>query len=180
MIAVFLAMGFEEIEALAVVDILRRAELDVVTIGVGGRTVRGSHGIVVAADIEDTQASLEGLEAVVLPGGMPGTLNLEHSEVVQKFLDVAIKKELPICAICAAPSILGHRGLLAGRKAVCFPGYEDELTDAEITNSSVVVDGPFITARGAGVAIEFALRIVAEIASKERAEKIKASMQCVS
>jgi 4-methyl-5(b-hydroxyethyl)-thiazole monophosphate biosynthesis len=179
MIAVFLAMGFEEIEALAVVDVLRRAELDVVTIGVGGRFIRGSHGIVVAADIEDSQATTVGLEAVVLPGGLPGTLNLEHSPVVNHFITTAVENNLPICAICAAPSILGHLGLLKGKKAVCFPGYEQELEGAEILNSSVVEDGQFITAKGAGVAIEFALSIVAKLVSKERAEKIRESMQCV-
>lgn len=178
MIAVFLANGFEEIEALAVVDILRRAELDVVTIGVGGRTIRGAHGIVVEADIEDTKASDDGLEAVVLPGGMPGTLNLEKSPIVQSFLDAAIEKGLLICAICAAPSILGHRGMFDGRKAVCFPGYEDELKGATIVSSPVVRDGRFITAKGAGVAIRFALSIVAELVSQERADKIKDSMQC--
>lgn len=178
MVAVFLAMGFEEIEALATVDILRRADLNVVTVGVGGRAIRGSHGIVVAADIEDTQAADEGLEAVILPGGMPGTLNLEHSFVVQHFIKTAVERKLPVCAICAAPSILGHLGMLDGRQAVCFPGYEQELTGAEIISSPVVKDGQFITARGAGAAIEFGLQIVEELISEECAEKIRASMQC--
>lgn len=178
MIYVFLASGFEEIEALATVDVLRRAGLEVVTVGVGGRTVRGSHGITVAADMEEKQATEEGLQAVVLPGGMPGTLNLEQSPVVQHFLDVAEKNGLWICAICAAPSVLGHRGMLKGRTAVCFPGYEEELTGANVTEDAVAVDGKFITARGAGVAVEFALHIVSEMGSPERAAKIQASMQC--
>ena len=178
MIYVFLAMGFEEIEALAVVDILRRAELDVVTVGIGGRTIRGCHGIIVAADIEDSQATAHGLEAIVLPGGMPGTLNLEHSPVVQHLLDSAVERDLWICAICAAPSILGHRGLLDGRTAVCFPGYEQELTGATVTDTAVAVDGHYITACGAGEALSFGLRIVSEMVSPERAAMLKASMQC--
>ncbi len=178
MIYVFLAMGFEEIEALATVDILRRAELEVVTVGVGGSVVRGSHGITVAADIRDTEATQEGLEGIVLPGGMPGTLNLEHSPVVQHFLDVAVEKGLWIAAICAAPSILGHRGLLNGRRAVCFPGYEQELTGAHVTQAAVETDGRLITACGAGASVEFALRIVAEMVSPERSAKLKASLQC--
>ena len=110
MIYVCLANGFEEIEALAVVDVLRRAELEVVTVGVGGKVVRGSHGIIVAADIADTDVTADGMEALVLPGGMPGTLNLEHSPVVQSLLEAATEQDCFICAICAAPSILGHKG----------------------------------------------------------------------
>ena len=182
MIAVFLAMGFEETEALAVVDILRRASLDVVTVGIGGRAIRGSHGITVAADLEDSQFqaenTVESLEAVVLPGGMPGTLNLEHSPVVQITLDYARKKGLWICAICAAPSILGHRGLLNGRKAICFPGYEEELTGASIIDSAVVVDDRFITSRGPGTTMEFGFQIVSELKSPALAKKLRASMQC--
>ena len=178
MIAVFLAMGFEEIEALAVVNILRRAELDVVTIGVGGKAIRGSHGITVAADMDESQATTDGLEAVILPGGMPGTLNLEHSAVVQRFITEAVERGLPIGAICAAPSILGHRGLLHGRKAVCFPGYEQELQGAEVVHEPVVVDGLFTTARGAGVALEFGFSLVSQLVSPECADLLRASMQC--
>lgn len=178
MVLVFLATGFEEIEALATIDILRRAELSVVTVGVGGRWIRGAHGITVAADMEDTEASTDGLEAVVLPGGMPGTLNLEHSSVVRRFLDFAAQQNLWICAICAAPSILGHCRLLKGRTAVCFPGYEQELDGASISQESIAVDGRIITARGAGVSLEFGFQIVSELVSPERAEKLKESMQC--
>ena len=178
MVAVFLAAGFEEIEALAVVDILRRADLKVITVGIGGRAVKGAHGITVAADAEETEFTDDGLEAVVLPGGMPGTLNLERSPVVQRCLDVAVERGLPICAICAAPSILGHRGLLNGREAVCFPGYEQGLTGAKISSSSVAGDGQFITAKGAGAALEFGFRIVERLVSAERAESIRAAMQC--
>jgi len=179
-IAVFLAPGFEEIEALAAVDVLRRAELTVETVGVGGRVVTGSHGIPVVADTEAADWSAEGLSAVVLPGGMPGTLNLEKSPVVQGAIDTALRERLWICAICAAPSILGHRGLLDGRRAVCFPGFESELRGVVLSDEPVVVDGPFITARGAGVAVDFGLRIVAELISPARADKLRAAMQCAS
>lgn len=178
MICVFLANGFEEIEALATIDVLRRAKLNVVTVGVGGRLVRGLHGIVVTADIEDSKAAGDGLEAVVLPGGMPGTQNLEQSETVQHFLNIAEQRGLKICAICAAPSILGHRGMLHGRKAVCYPGYEKDLAGADVLDEAVVSDGPYITARGAGVAIEFGLNIVSALVSPELAAEIKEKMQC--
>lgn len=178
MVLVFLANGFEEIEALATVDVLRRAELDVVTVGVGGKLIRGSHGMIVAADAEESEISVDGLEAVVLPGGMPGTLNLEKSPVVQRVVEYAAANRILLCAICAAPSILGHKGLLENTKAVCFPGYEQELTGARIEETPVAVDGAVITGRGAGVTIEFALAIVSRLVSEEKARKLGASMQC--
>ena len=178
MIAVFLANGFEEIEALAVVDILRRAELEVLTVGVGNRCIKGAHGITVLADISDEELVMENIHTVILPGGMPGTLQLEHAESVQKAIRYAVDHDLYIGAICAAPSILGHLGLLKGKKAVCFPGYEQELTGAEVSDESVVVDGKLITAKGAGVAIDFGLRIVSELISPSRAELLKGSLQC--
>lgn len=178
MIYVFLAPGFEEIEALAVVDVLRRAELEVLTVGVGEDFVIGSHQIPVACDIAEKNLILdEKVEAIVLPGGMPGTLNLEKSETVQKAIDWAIENDKLVCAICAAPSILGHKGLLDGKNATCFPGFEDELFGAEISKDYVVKDGNIITARGMGSAIEFGLQIAEVLTSKENAQKIRASLQ---
>ncbi len=178
MIYVFLAPGFEEIEALAVVDVLRRAELDVLTVGVGEDFVIGSHQIPVACDIAEKNLILdEKVEAIVLPGGMPGTLNLEKSETVQKAIDWAIENNKLVCAICAAPSILGHKGLLDGKNATCFPGFEDELFGAEISKDYVVKDGNIITARGMGSAIEFGLQIAEVLTTKENAQKIRASLQ---
>ena len=110
MIYVFLANGFEEIEALATVDILRRAELDVKTVGVGGKTVTGSHGIPVTADIEEKDVTTDDMELVVLPGGMPGTLNLEKSPIVMASVRYCLDNSIYVAAICAAPSILGHIG----------------------------------------------------------------------
>ncbi len=178
MIYVFLAPGFEEIEALAVVDVLRRAELDVVTVGVGEDFVIGSHQIPVAADIYERDLILdEKVEAIVLPGGMPGTLNLEKSAIVQKAIDWAVENDKLICAICAAPSILGHKGLLDSKEATAFPGFEEELLGARLSEKYVVRDGNIITARGMGSAVEFGLQIAEILAGEHTANKIRASLQ---
>ncbi|MBR5321496.1 MAG: DJ-1/PfpI family protein [Clostridia bacterium] len=178
MIYVFLAPGFEEIEALAVVDVLRRAELDVLTVGVGEDFVIGSHQIPVACDIYENALVLdEKIQAIVLPGGMPGTLNLEKSPVVQKAIDWAVENNKLICAICAAPSILGHKGLLDGKNATCFPGFEEELFGANVVKDFVVRDGNFITAKGMGSAIEFGLQIAEILTNPLEVKKIRASLQ---
>ncbi len=178
MIYVFLANGFEEIEALAVVDVLRRAELDVLTVGVGEDFIIGSHQIPVACDIPEKALVLdEKVEAIVLPGGMPGTLNLEKSATVQKAIDWATENGKLVCAICAAPSILGHKGLLDGKTATCFPGFEDELFGATVSKDFVVKDGNVITARGMGSAIEFGLQIAEILTNPLEVKKIRASLQ---
>lgn len=178
MVYLFLADGFETIEALAVVDMLRRAKIDVLTVGVTGKTVMSSHNIEVTADITADEFTPQELEAVVLPGGMPGTLKLEASPVVQQAIDYAADNSKYICAICAAPSVLGHKGLLKGREAICFPGFEDALTGAVISDSFVVTDGNFITAKGAGVAVDFGLEIVAALRGREASDKIRETIQC--
>ena len=178
MVYVFLADGFEETEALVPVDILRRCGVDVVTVGVGKKTVTSSHKIPVIADITDTQATTGNLHAVILPGGMPGTLNLEKNQTVQQYLSYANSKELFICAICAAPSILGHNGMLTGLKATCFPGFEKDLLGAEVKSDLAVADGRFITGKGAGAAMEFALLIAENLCGKEVSEKTRKSLQC--
>ena len=178
MVYIFLADGFEEIEALAPADVLRRAEIDVKLCGVGGDVIRGSHGISVVCDSVIEEAVLnERTEAVILPGGMPGTLNLEKSELVQLAVDFAVENERLVCAICAAPSILGHKGLLKGKNAISFPGFETELKGAVISEKYVVKDGKFITAKGMGSAVEFGLEIVKALKGSEAAEKIRASLQ---
>ena len=140
MIYVFLANGFEEIEALAPVDILRRAELEVKTVGVGGKTITGSHGITVTADIEEKDVTTDDMELMILPGGMPGTLNLEKSPIVTTCAEYCAKNDIYLAAICAAPSVLGHLGLLNGKEAICFPGFEGELKGATISEKPVCVD----------------------------------------
>ena len=141
MIYVFLADGFETIEALAPVDILRRAKFDVTTVGVTGKTVKTSHNIDVLADITKDELNIEDADAIILPGGMPGTLNLEADATVQTSIDYCADNGKYICAICAAPSILGHKGLLKGKEAICFPGFEDALSGARISEKYVVTDG---------------------------------------
>ncbi len=177
MIYVFLADGFEECEAIAPIDILRRAGFEVKTVGIGSKNITGSHGITVTADIEESDALTENLEAVVLPGGMPGTLNLEKSDTVQKFIDFAAQNNIITAAICAAPSILGHKNLLNGKKATCFTGFEKDLYGAEISDSPCVTDCNFITAYGAGAAFEFGFAIVAALSGKTFAENLKKQMR---
>ncbi|MFI3207210.1 MAG: DJ-1 family glyoxalase III [Clostridia bacterium] len=177
MIYLFLAEGFEEIEALAVVDIIRRAEVSIKTVGVGSDEITGSHGITVKADMQIKDITTDDMEMIILPGGMPGTLNLEHDIIVKTCIRYCIDNDKYICAICAAPSILGHLGLLNGKKAVCFPGFEQELIGAINPDERVCVDGKIITARAAGVTCEFAIKIVENFVSVDEAKKIKASMQ---
>lgn len=178
MIYVFLADGFEEIEALAPVDLLRRAGVEVGTVGVTGKTVVGSHKIPVTADIEISEAVTDGLEAIVLPGGIPGTPNLEKSSEVQSFIDYCAANGKYICAICAAPSVLGHKGLLRGRKATAYPTFQSELDEAVLSDSYVVCDGNYITARGAGVSFKFAAAIASKFVGVQKAQSILESIQC--
>ena len=179
MVYCYLANGFEEIEALAPVDLLRRAGVEVKTVGVGGSVITSSHGIPVTCDLTEAQALLtDELDAVILPGGMPGTLNLEKSANVQAALDFAAANGSFICAICAAPSVLGHKGLLDGKEAIAFPGFEKDLIGATVSEKYVVTDGNIITARGAGVAVDFGLAIVAALKDRATAEKIRAAIQC--
>ena len=177
MVYVFLADGFEIIEALAPVDMLRRAKIDVKTVGVSSEIVTSSCGVGVKCDMTIDEFDFYDVEAVVLPGGMPGTLNLENSSAVQKVIDNANNTNAFICAICAAPSILGHKGLLSGKKAVCFPGFENSLEDCESCCEYVVTDGKFITAKGAGVCIDFGLEIVKQLRGGELSDEIRKSIQ---
>ncbi len=179
MVCVFLAAGFEEIEALTVVDVLRRADLEVRTVGVGGRQVTGSHGIPVVADLEEQSLDFNRVEMVVLPGGMPGAANLEKSPVVTGCLRDCSARGGWIAAICAAPSVLGHLGLLQGKKATCFPGYEGELAGAQVAAGPVCTDGRLITGNGPGAAMAFALEIVRLQKGEALAEELRRGMQCV-
>ncbi len=176
MIYLFLAEGFEEIEALTPVDILRRAGLDVRTVGIGSKTVTGAHGISVEADMSEDEALDTAAEMIILPGGMPGTLNLDASPVVQAAIDNAIKADAFIAAICAAPTILGKRGLLAGKEATCYPSMEDGLLDATLSEKKVVRDGKIITAAGMGVALPFSLALVSVLCGEEIAQKLKGAV----
>lgn len=176
MVYVFLADGFEEIEALAVVDILRRADVNVRTVGVTGDKVTGSHGISVLADIPLSDVKDDG-KAYVLPGGMPGTENLYKSEALRGIIKNAYEAGKYICAICAAPIILGRLGLLNGKNACCFPGFEEELKGARVLPDKVCADGTVITAKGAGAAHLFAFKILELIKDSGTANRIKSAMQ---
>ncbi len=177
MIYVFLAEGFEEIEALIPVDVLRRGGVTVKTVGLGLKTVVGAHAIPVVCDLTESEVVLDKtLEGIVLPGGMPGTLNLEKSSVVNTFIDYAVENNLLVSAICAAPSILGHKGLLNGRSATCYPGFEKDLTGASTKVESVVKDGNFITAKGPGAAADFAFELLKYLKGDKKAEEIKQAM----
>ena len=179
MIYVFLAEGFEEVEALTPVDLLRRAGKDVCVVGIGSQIIKGSHGISVVCDTDNGLVSFdENTEMIVLPGGMPGTLNLEADKCVQNAIDYCVNNDKYIAAICAAPSILGHKGLLEGRKATAFPGFEKELNGAIYTGALVEVDGKIITAKGAGAAMKFALKLVEILTGVESAKALEASLQC--
>ncbi len=177
MLYLFLAEGFEEIEAVTTLDILRRAGLAVRSVGVGGRTVTGAHGVAVIADTADAGLDIADMEMIILPGGMPGTLNLEKSPVVRAALEHAATGGLWIAAICAAPSILGHAGLLEGKRFTCFPGFEEGVERAFYTPGRVVRDGRLITAKGPGAAVPFALEIVSALRDAPRAAAIEQSLQ---
>ncbi len=179
MIYLFLADGFEEVEALAPVDILRRAGAEVRTVGVGGRTVTGSHHVEVTADLADSEISLSDVKMVILPGGMPGTKNLEKSPMVRACVGYCGRNDKYIAAICAAPSILGHMNLLKGHEAVCFPGYEKELGADKVLYDPVCVSGKIVTARGAGVAVDFALTLVEVLFGAEKSLEIRKKIQCI-
>lgn len=175
MIYVLLADGFEEIEALAPVDLLRRAGLTVVTVSVEeGTVVTGAHGISVATDahISDIE-SCDGAELLMLPGGMPGTTNLNGSEDVHRLIDSAVNGGKRIAAICAAPMILGEKGLIEGKNATCYPGFEKYLAGAKEIGGRVVTDGLVTTAKGAGAAVEFAIELISLLCGEEAAEKVK-------
>ena len=178
MLYLFLADGFEEVEAVATLDVLRRAGVPVETVGVTGKTVTGSHGVPVTAD-RTSEEAVPGpdLDGVILPGGMPGTKNLEASETVQSFLRYCSEHGLLLAAICAAPSVLGHGGYLVGKRATCFPGWEPELTGATCTGEPVTEDGNIITGKGAGAAHLFGAAIAARYTDPESAQNVLTAMQ---
>lgn len=178
---IFLANGFEEIEGLTVVDLLRRADLDIKMVSVeDSLNVTGSHNITVKADCLFKKADLDKADMLILPGGMPGTVNLlHHSELLQKIKEFHKDKKY-VAAICAAPSVLGACGLLTGKNACCYPGFEEKLLGATIHYEPVIQDGNVITGRGMGVANDFALKLIEVLAGSECAEKVKESVlyQC--
>ena len=174
MVYLFLADGFEEIEALCTLDFLRRAGVNVTTVGVSGKTANGSHKIPVVCDITEDELDINSeLDMIILPGGMPGSTNLDKSLVVDAMIKKAVAEDKFICAICAAPFILGKRGILKGKRATCYPGFENQLTGAEIVNAGVVRHGKIITGRAMGSSHDFALEIVEALCGAEMRQKLK-------
>lgn len=181
MVYVFLAPGFEEIEGLLPVDVLRRAGIEVITVGVPEQIVTGSHGITIQCDISLIQAQeyKDKLEMIILPGGMPGAENLFKTPYIKEMVEYCVNQSLWIGAICAAPMILGQWGLLSGYRATCYPGFEKQMLGAKYTAASVEQDGLFITSNGPSSALTFALRLVEILKGQEIAYSIKESMGCL-
>lgn len=178
MVYMLLAPGFEELEALAPVDILRRGGEQVALIGTEGMEVCGGHGITVRADLPLEQVRLAAEDALVLPGGLGGMRALEASPAVMALVrEAAGRADVWLCALCASPTILGRAGLLEGRRAVCYPGMEGELTGARCERDSpVVVDGRLITGRAAGASMETGLALLAALRGADCAERVRREM----
>lgn len=171
--AVFFGTGYEEIEALTVVDILRRAGIETLMVSaMDQRHVEGSHNIMVEMEMLVREVDFEQVDVIVLPGGMPGTKNLEACGQLMAQVDDFIAKGKLVAAICAAPSILGHRGHLKGKKACAYPTMEDQLTGAQVLKQPAVIDGNIITGRGMGAAIPFGLAILEKLQGREAAQKM--------
>ncbi len=177
MIYMFLADGFEETEALVTLDMLRRAGIEIKTAGVGSVTPRGAHAITVTADMPAEQISFDSLSGIILPGGMPGTENLYADDSVIRALDYCVANGLLVAAICAAPIIPGRKGYLSGKKAVCYPGFENELQGADLYDGVCVTDGNIITAKGAGCVFEFSYDIISFLLDDEKAIKVIKEIQ---
>ena len=174
---VFTADGFEEIEGLTVVDLMRRAGAQVQMVSISnGLAVKGSHGIEIKADTFFEDVDFGQADLLVLPGGMPGTLHLGEHQGLTKLLTETAAQGKRVAAICAAPSVLGGLGLLKGKRAVCYPGFEDKLTGAQVGAEEVVTDGNITTSRGLGTAIPFALELISLLFGQEKAEEIGASV----
>lgn len=173
-IGIFMANGCEEIEGLTVVDIVRRAGLDITMISISGsREVTSSHNVTFLADAIKNDVDYNEFEGIILPGGMPGTLNLGADETVVQVIRQFARERKLVAAICAAPSILGQEHILEGKNATCHPGFEDKLLGAVWKKEPVVVDGNIITSRGMGTAIDFGLEIVRYFTDEGTVEKLK-------
>lgn len=173
-VCVFLADGFEEIEGLTVVDLLRRAGVNVTTVSITDtKTIHGAHGIDVQADKLFDEVNYEEQDMAVLPGGMPGTLHLGDHQGVKSVLEQFYQEKKYVAAICAAPSVLGKYGMLSGRKATSYPGFEEALVGAEYVYDAVAVDDFVITSRGLGTAIDFSLVLIEKLTDVQKAKEIK-------
>ena len=176
-LGIFMADGCEEIEGLTVVDLVRRAGIEIEMISVSGeKNVTGSHKIAFQTDVSKADADFASYDGIVLPGGMQGTTHLMEDETVNRVIKEFAQDGKLVAAICAAPSVLGNAGLLEGKTATCYPGVEGKLTGANFVTNSVAKDGNIITSRGLGTAIDFAAEIVAYLNGKIVADKLKTSI----
>lgn len=177
MLHVVLADGFEEIEALATVDILRRCGLSVQILSVTGkRLIMGAHNIPVQADTLLRVADMNQTDGIILPGGMPGASTLAASDCLRKAIRTAYNSQKLLAAICAAPMVLGQMGLLENKRATCYPGFEKYLTGANVTGNVIEKDGRIITGNGPGAAIDFAFAIAAEFVSEATIDEVRKGM----
>ncbi|HWT27486.1 MAG TPA: DJ-1 family glyoxalase III [Mobilitalea sp.] len=175
---IFLAEGFEEIEGLTVVDMLRRAKIDISMVSItGNRLVTGSHQITTTADQLFEETDFDDADLLVLPGGMPGTKNLLEHEGLDRLLKEFNTRGKSLAAICAAPRVLGTKGLLNSKKATCYPGNEESLIGAHYVDTAVVKDGNITTSKGMGTAIDFSLSLIKSLVGEEEAKSIAAAIQ---
>lgn len=172
MVYVLLGTGFEELEAIAPIDLLRRAGISVLTVGVDGKTVTGSHGITVEADITLEQMDLTDLEMIVLPGGMGGVATARSSQPALDALRFAYENDKYVAAICAGPTVLAELGIIGTKKATCYPGWEGGMGDANVVEAACVTEGKLITGASAGCATAFALALIEALKGKEEAGRI--------
>jgi 4-methyl-5(b-hydroxyethyl)-thiazole monophosphate biosynthesis len=176
-VLIHLANGFEEVEAITPVDVLRRAGCEVITVSVTGKKeVTSTRGVTILADKLFTEVDYEQADLIVFPGGQPGSDNLNRHEGLKKQIKTFHEKGKMIAAICAAPLVLGSTGILKGKWATCYPGTEPQLIGATCTGNAVEVDGNIITGKGPGVALKFSLTLVEKLVSKAKADEVKRAM----
>lgn len=174
---VHFANGFEEIEALTIIDVLRRADIPVKMVSVTGkREVRGAHDIIILADVLFEEVDYNQNSIVILPGGMPGSKNLMEHAGLKKVIEEQYQNNKPLAAICAAPMVFGQMGLLKGKNAACYPGFEDYLEGATLKSDLAVKSDQILTSRGPGTALNFALEIVKWLKGKEKASELAGAM----
>lgn len=174
MVYILLAQGFEEMEALVPADLLRRAGAEVALVGLDAPAITGSHSISVSTDLLLEDVTLQPSDMLVLPGGLGGVMSMKASRRATDFIQNAYQSGCWVTAICAAPTLLAQLGILKGRKAVCYPGMEDQLTDAIVTpEQAVVVDGRVITSRAAGSAYEFGFALISALFDHKKSEEVR-------
>lgn len=177
MIYILLADGFEELEAIAPIDILKRSKINVKTVSVNGISAIGSLGTEIKCDTTIDKIEKNEIAGIILPGGMPGTKNLSESLEIRDIINYCTKRKILIAAICAAPSILGEMGILENKEACCYPGFEQSLKGAKISSNSVCVCDNIITAKGPGAAVNFAFKILEYVKGKAAVKIVRNSMQ---